>query len=419
MAEPRTGRHLGRRFGLLWSASTLSNVGDGLAFTAFPLLAARLTRDPIAISVVTAAATFPAVVLGLLGGVVVDRLDRRQVLVAANVFCAVVTFGLVAAIGSGHLSVAGLVAFSAAIGAGACVFAIASQTIIPSLVGAGRERLGRANSRIFSSEVLGVQLAGPAVGGALFALSRNVPFALDALSFVASAALIAAISGRYRVVSADDGGPGATSVKSSIREGIAWVVRSPFLRSYTLVVAAGNLAVAAQEAVLVVLAERRLHVGASGFGLLFASFAVGGFAATAMGGRLGRKFHEASVLRAGLALLPVGAILTGAAPDAVVCGVGLAVTSFGVMTLNVAASPLRQAIVPPDMLGRVYSASILLGRAALPLGAVLGGLLASHNRPRLPYLAGAVLLVVVGLAGAPGLSRGTINAARAEAARTP
>jgi MFS family permease len=405
-------RALPGRFRVLFGANVVSNVGDGLAITAFPLLAATLTRDPLSIALVLAAGDLPFALFALFGGVLVDRLDRRRVMVTVNGLLAVAVAALVACTANHVIGVAGVAAFAAAIGVGGCIFAVASQAALPQLVGSvDRHRMSQANGRLFGSQVLGMQLVGPAVGGAVFAAGHQLPFALDAATFAAAAMLIAAIPGRYRPPAAGPPEP----FRAAVAAGVCHVVRSRLLLTITFTFAGANLVVAAEEAVLVVLAERRLGLGSLGYGLLFASLAVGGLAATGAAGHLARRLQEATVFRLGVALLPIGALVTGLAPDAVTCGVGLAATSFGVMTLNVAGGALRQAILPPRLLGRAYAVMTALGKATLPVGAVLGGLLARID-PRVPFLAGAAVALVLVAASLPGLSRRALEAARAAAA---
>lgn len=402
---------LPRRFHLLFGAAVISNLGDGLAVAAFPLMAATLTRDPLSIALVMAAGDLPFAVFALFGGVLADHFDRRQIMVITNLLLALAAAGLVACILDHAIGVAGLAAFSAAIGVGACTFAIASQAALPEVVGGlDRPRLSRANGRLFGSQVLGMQLVGPAVGGAVFAAAHHLPFAVDAASFAAAAVLIALIPGRYRPPA---GQP--QPLRTAITAGVAHVARSRLLRTITIAFAGTNLILAAEESVLVVLAQRRLGLGAAGYGLLFASLAVGGLAATIAAGRMARRWHEATVFRLGFALFPLGALVTGLAPDPVTCGVGLAATSFGVMTLNVTGGALRQAVLPPDLLGRAYSVMTALGKATLPVGAVLGGLVARID-PRAPFLGAAVVAAALLVLAIRGLSPTVVDAARGVAA---
>lgn len=400
--------HLPRPFHLLFGAAVISNLGDGLAVAAFPLLAATLTHDPLSIALVMAAGDLPFAVFGLFGGVLADHLDRRRIMIVANALLAVAATGLVVCILDHAIGVAGLAAFSAAIGVGACTFAIASQAALPDVVGGlDRPRLSRANGRLFGSQVLGMQLVGPAVGGAVFAAAHHLPFLLDAVSFAVGAVLIVAIPGRYRSAPADR----PPALRAAIAAGVTHVARSRLLRTITIAFAGTNLILAAEESVLVVLAQRRLGLGAIGYGLLFSSLAVGGLAATAAAGPLARRWHEASVFRLGFALFPLGALATGLAPDPVTCGVGLAATSFGVMTLNVTGGALRQAVLPPNLMGRAYSVMTALGKATLPVGAVLGGL-AARISPRAPFLGAAVVAAGLLVLALRGLSRTVIDTAR-------
>jgi MFS family permease len=404
---------LGRGFALLLSASSVSTVGNGLAAAAFPLLATRLTSDPFLVSVVMAAGTLPWLVFGLLSGAIVDRTDRRVLMWRTDAARAVIVGGLVVTVATGGIDIWALALFAAAIGVGTTLFDNASQAMVPALVGVDDEPLGRANARLYGSEVVGEQFAGPALGGLCFAAAESLPFALDAVTFALSAALVAGVSGRYRptVAASGDGIPG--SFRRAVAEGVTWLARHHFLRALMVAIGATNLAIAMGEAVLVLLAERRFGVDAAGYGVLLATLAVGGFTASAVVSALTRRWHRSVVLRGSLVLLPAGILLAGLAPDAYICGVGLAVVSFAAVLFSVAAVSLRQALIPDALMGRVVSVFRVVGMGATPVGALLGGLVARLVGLRAPYVVAAVLIAAVAVLTWPLLSRRSLDHQRA------
>ncbi len=402
----RDRRGLGRSFGLLLSASAVSTIGNGLAIAAFPLLATRLTTRPLLVSVVTAAGTAPWLLFGLLGGAVIDRSDRRRVMWVTDGVRTLVVGGLALAVIQGAVQIWSLALFAAAIGVGTTLFDGASQAMVPALVGTGDVRLGRANARLYGAEVVGEQFAGPALGGVCFALATSLPFALDAVSFAASAALVASLPGRYRAAApVDDGDPAAEPgrpggaeqipLRRAVAEGIAWLAHHPFLRSLALAIGATNLALGMAEAVLVLLAERRFGVHARGYGLLLATMAVGGVAASLTATPLARRLGRSGVLRSSLVVLAGGILLAGLAPDAAICAVGLALLSFAAVLFSVVAVSLRQALIPDAMMGRVVSAFRVVGMGASPVGALVGGAVAAVGGLRSAFVVGAVVTAVV------------------------
>jgi MFS family permease len=152
--------------------------GDGVRLAAFPLLAAQLTRSPTAVAAVTAAQSLPWLLIGAGVGVLVDRTDRRRLMVIVDVTRAVFIVGLAAAVltHSAGLALIYLTAFTT--GVGSALRYTAAVTCIPRLVDSAD--LDRANARVIAGRIVGNELAGPAAGGWLFGLAAVLPFAVNA-----------------------------------------------------------------------------------------------------------------------------------------------------------------------------------------------------------------------------------------------
>jgi MFS family permease len=383
---------LGWRFNLLLGASAISAIGDGVAFTAFPLLAVHLTRSAVAISSVTAAGIAPWIIAGPVSGAVVDRMDRRRLMWVADL----ARFGILGALAicvlTGSIDLGLLLISAAAVCIGSTFFDPASQAIVPELVEADPERLAAASSRTFGVELLGQQLTGRAAGGALFAFSQVLPFALDSGTFLVSAALIASIPGRYRPRNEGSAAPDAISLSRSIAEGARWLLDNRLLRSLTALVGVINFVFGASEAVLVILAKNRLGLGPTGYGLLLTGMAVGGLCGSVVCGAVTRRWHASDVFRGSILLMAVGTAVVGVAPEAIACGAGLAMTSFAVMLFNVTGMPLRQLLVPDRMRGRVMAAYRIVALGMAGLGALAGGTVVSAYGVEDMYVGGAFLI---------------------------
>src|SRR5215207_9530475 len=213
----RTG--LGRNFGKLWAAASVSTVGDGISLTAGPLLAATLTRDPLQIGVVGAAAFLPWVLVGLVSGALVDRLDRRRLMWTVDLARAAVLAGIAAAVLAGWASIPLLAAGAFLLGVGQTLFDSAAQAAIPTIVGREPDQLATANGRLLGAQTVSQQFVGPPAGGVLFTLAPWLPYATDAASFLGSSLLIARIRGRFAV---ERTGP-ATSLRTDIAAGLRWL----------------------------------------------------------------------------------------------------------------------------------------------------------------------------------------------------
>jgi hypothetical protein len=227
---------LGAEYRKLWAASAVSNLGDGITLVAGPLLAASLTRDPALVAGLTVAQRLPWLLFSLLSGALVDRFDRRRLMAAVDLFRTVVVGVLGVAVVSGWASLPLTYVAFFLLGTAETRFANASIAIMPAVV--PKERLERANGRLFAAELSANQFAGPPVGGALFAVAAALPFLVDAGTFAASAALLLALRGRFRVAPAE--GPAGTTIAAEIAEGLAWLLRHRLLLVLAIMLGPGT-----------------------------------------------------------------------------------------------------------------------------------------------------------------------------------
>ncbi|MFD7683398.1 MFS transporter, partial [Streptomyces sp. NPDC060187] len=166
---------LGSSFNKVWVAAIASSWGDGVQMAALPLLAVQLTTDPLLIGAVGAIGTLPWFLLGLPAGALVDRWDRRKVMLRADLVRFTILALLTLAVLTDHATITLLIAAGFALGCGDIFFDISAQAVLPVVV-TGDQALIRANSRISAAQINGEQLAGPPIGGVLFSLSHSLPF---------------------------------------------------------------------------------------------------------------------------------------------------------------------------------------------------------------------------------------------------
>ncbi|HEV3464714.1 MAG TPA: MFS transporter [Actinomycetota bacterium] len=423
------GRGLGGSYRRLWTASAVSTLGDGMYLAALPLLAATLTRDPLAVSVVTFAGWLPWLLFALPAGALVDRLDRRRVMWTVDAARAVVVGALTAAVLAGWASIPLLAAAGFLVGAGQTLFENAAQAMVVAVVGRDPRRLERANGQLVASLTVGQQLAGPPLGSAAFAMATWVPFLADAVSFGASASLVAAIKGRFRVEDAPAPRgpaphlpaelPARRSLWAEIGEGLRFLVGHRLLRAAVLLVSASNLAFMAGEAVLVLFATEELGLGSRGYGLLLAAVAVGGLPGSLLAARVGGRVPPGRLIVGGVLAGAVVMAGFGLATDPWLAAAAYAATGAVWGVWNVTLLSLRQAIVPDRLMGRVVGAIRLVGFGSIPIGALLGGVAARTLGLRAPFLLGAAVLAVAALAAAPVVTTPAIEAARSEAGAGP
>jgi MFS family permease len=410
LGAPLRTRGLGPGFAKLWAANLVSNLGDGVTLVAGPLLAASLTRDPRLVAGLAVAQRLPWLLFSLLSGALVDRWDRRRVMVSVDAARAVAVglLGVAVLLDLASLPLLYVVFF--ALGTAETLFDNAAISILPSVVPA--EQLPRANGRLLSAQMVANELVAPPLGGLLFATAAAVPFLLDAGTFAAAAALVAAIGGRFRV----ERPPGqATTLRAEIAEGVRWLLGHRLLRLLAAAIALMNLTLSATLSISVLYAQERLGLGSVGYGLLLATVAVGGIAAGTVAERLVGWLGPATTMRLGLVIESSTHLVLALARSPLLVGAVFALFGFHAMTWSVISVSLRQELAPARLLGRVNSAYALFGFGSLSLGAVAGGLLAARYGLTAPFWCSFAAMTALTIACWPVLTSRAIAEARAAA----
>lgn len=409
---PQPKAPLPKAFRRVWAAASVSSFGDGVYLTALPLLAASLTRDPLLLSVISAAALLPWLLFGLLGGALVDRWDRRNTMWLTDAGRAVLLLAAVAGAATGWLSVPLLIVLAFLLGIGQILFDTAATAYVPELLGRDPALLKRANSRLRGSVDVLDGFVGPPAGSFLFTLGRTIPLVVDAVSFVFSSLVI-----RSLPASAPRPRPAGGSLLKEAAAGAGYLLRTPLLLGLSLRPALGNFAFSAGTAVFVLFAQEELHLGATGFGLLLTCEAVGGFLGSMLSGRISDRLGTGGALILTAVMLTVAQTSIGLTDSAVLVGVALAVRAAALSGTIVLSGSVRQAIVPDELMGRVAAASRLMAMGVAPLGALLGGWLALASGLRAHYLMGAVFLGASTLISLTMTSNRKVEAALAAAER--
>ncbi|PYC67779.1 MFS transporter [Micromonospora arborensis] len=391
------GAGLGPAFGRLWAATTLSALGSGLATVAAPLFVASRTDDPLVVAGASAVAWLPWLLFALPGGVLVDRMDRRRLMIVIDLVRVVALAVLATAILSGQGGVALLFAVLFLVNTGEIVFRAASQAMVPVVV--PRHRLERANGWLSGGATLmHSMLAGP-LGGFLFALSAGSPFLVNAVTYALSAVLVALIGGDFRAAADDDThARRPRSMGGEMVEGLRWLANQPLLRTMAVLIGLLNVTLTAALAVLVLLAGERLGLGSVGYGLLFTCMATGGVLGALLGDRIIARISATWTIRIGL-LVEAGLHLALAASRSTIV-VGFALFAFSVHggLWNIVSNSLRQRLTPPYLQGRVASTNLFVAAGGNCVGALLGGLLAARFGITAPYWVG--LVVAIGVSAA-------------------
>ena len=380
---------LGPSFRRLWAASALSNVADGVFQVALPLLAVTITRQPALVAGVAVAQRLPWLVMALPAGALADRLDRRRTMVRVDLLRMAVMGGLAAAVSLDMATMPVLYAAALVLGVGETLFDTAAQSILPAVV--GRDELSSANGRLQAVELAMNQFLGPPLGGVLAGAVLWTAFATSAAAYLVAALFLTSMVGAFRP---ERFGP-TRSMRMDIAEGLRFVWRNRILRTLAVMLGVSNLALQMDLAVFVLFAVEPGPLGLSkaGYGILLASVAVGGVAATGVAARLERAVGRARCLVGAVvvfgASLATPAATTGLVANfAAFMAAGVAMVVWNVITVS-----LRQRITPDHLLGRMNSAYRLVGWGTMPVGAALGGLIAESAGLRPTFVVAALLHV--------------------------
>jgi MFS family permease len=401
---------LGVNFRKLWMATGISSLGDGIRETVIPLLAASITRDPLAVAMITLAGGLPWLIFSLISGVLVDRLDRKRLMWRVDAFRAAVMCGLGVTVVTGWARLPLLAVVAFLIGTGETLFQNAWLAILPSVV--AKDQLERANSRLYSAEIVSRQFSGPPIGSFLFADAVTLPFFLDAASFALSFILILSLRGSFRARGVDPG-TDRPSMRSEIWEGLHWLWHQRLLRTLALMLGVWNLLGTASLAIFVLYALEILHVQTAAYGVLLTTFAAGSLLGSFVARRVGARLGTGTTLLSCVALGGLSAGVLGVTSSAFVAGTMMALEGAVGVVWNILTISLRQAIIPDRLLGRVSSVYRLVGLGAAPIGALLGGVLARSFGLRFPFLLTSGCLALMAVVAIPILGNESVEAARA------
>jgi predicted MFS family arabinose efflux permease len=356
-----------------------------------PLLVASQTHNPSLVALALLLQRLPWLLFGLVGGAVADRFDRGRISASVELARAAVLLVLSAAILTGSVDIAVVLGALFVLGTAEVFSDTASTAMLPSLV--SRDDLILANSRVLTGVVTLNQLAGPALGAALFATGTALPFLGQAVLFGVGAVLISQIALPVRPPTAV-----TARLRTEVLEGCRWAIRHPGVRTLVLTIFIFNITFGAAWSVLVLYAEERLHLGAIGFGLLTTASAVGGVAGNLGYGWLIRRVSLGNIMRVGLIIETLTHLALALSSEPAVALPIMAVFGAHAFVWGSTSVTVRQRAVPELLQGRVSSVNSLGVYGGLVIGAALGGPIASHFGVTGPFwfgFAGSGVFVVI------------------------
>ncbi|WP_051808648.1 MFS transporter [Actinoplanes subtropicus] len=384
-------------FVALWSGQVVSALGTRISATAMPLLVLATTGSPADAGLVGAAGTAPFLLAHLPAGPLVDRWNRRRILLTSEVAAGLALATVPVAMAFNVLTVAHLAVVAFVQGLCAVFFGLAETAALPRIVPAALLPTALAQNE---TRGRGAALAGGPLGGLLFGLDRVLPFLADAVSYAVAAIALLFVR---KDLQEEPTAPAEPLWRATVA-GLRWIWRHPLIRAAILLVAASNLVFQALVLVIVVLAQRH-GATAGSIGAMLGIYSGGGLAGALAASRAYRYVSPRTVIIginwSWAALLPLFLCTT----DPLLIGAIGAATAFIGPLWNVVIGSYAALLVPNDLQGRVKGAAMTLSWGVMPIGSLGAGLLLTTVGPTgaVLVLAAIMLATAVGATVSPAV----------------
>jgi len=336
--------------------------------TAFPLLAALLTRDPVLISGITISTKLPWLLFSLFTGAISDRMDRRKLMIGADATRCIIVGILAALIATDQATIWILYACSFLLGTCETLHTNCAQAIIPALV--KQDQLIEANARFTSAQVTSAQFVGPSLGVVLFNASSVLPFAADAITF-----------------------------RDDMLDGIRFLRDNLVLRRLTFILTLLNFFYFAAAALLVLYTTDILNSGKITFTALSVGAAVGTVASRFIVTRLSITMNATQTILLSLWVWAISSIGIAFTSNRYIAIASYILLGVGNGLWTIINTTLRQQITPDRMLGRMNAAFRTISWGVVPFGAAFGGLTARYLGLRGPFIIFALVMIACAVFG--------------------
>jgi MFS family permease len=380
---------LNRDYMLLWSGQVISSMGTQVSQLAFPLLILFLTHSPALAGLLGALRALPYLIFSLPAGALIDRWDRKRVMMLCDTGRVICMASIPAAYIIGRLTIVQLFLVSLVEGTLFVFFNIAEVACLPRVV--TKEQLPAANAQNLATDGI-TSLAGPPLGGALYSLSYTLPFLADAISYVASVVSLSFIRTKFQAERV----AAPRKLWVEIKEGLVWLWRNPIIRFMAILTGGFNLIGAGGLLVIIVLAQH-MHATPFTIGLIFAIGGAGGILGAIIAPSLQKRLSFGQAIISTTWIFALSTLLYVIAPNPLVLGLITSLTYITSPLYNVASLSYRLTLIPDELQGRVNSAFRLIAFCGQPIGlAITGFLLESISAiPTILIMAAGYLLLAI------------------------
>jgi MFS family permease len=374
-----------RDFKVLLASQGISSLGDGVSFTALPLLVLALTGSGFAMGIVGALQTLPDLFLGMVAGAIADRSDRKRMMFLADLGRAGLTATIPISVALGGPTMAVILLVAAPMSILRSFFLAGYTASVPALV--GRSQVGQANSYFEAIYSIGY-IVGPAIAGVLAATIGPGPtLAIDAVSFALSALGLFFVR---RDLRARVERPRRRLV-TEIREGIDFIAANSTLRTVILFWGATSILLAPLVTALAVHVTRDLGDPSWVLGLILASYGVGTVLGSLLAARRIRRGRVAEILLGGNLVIGLGLVVLAVSIEIPIQVAAAFVAGIAQSMVLVTYITLRTAYSPDDLLGRIGSTARTISLGLQPVGLLVGGAL-------IDLTSGSETIAIIGVA---------------------
>jgi MFS family permease len=387
---------LGKDFSRIWSASLITNLVDGVLRLSAPLLAVSLTQDPVLIGLLTALGLLPWLFFAIPIGALVDRIDKRRALVIGNLARALLALFVAFSVSQDFINIWILLGCVFVFGICEVLVDTTAQSVLPRIL--DKSNFERGNSRLQISEVIVAQFAGSPLSGFLYAIAIALPFYFSTTGFFMAAVLLAIFPFQKDVnpVHEDDSGKERLGLIGDIKFALSYLYEDKRLFSIVVITTSIGFFYSLSNAIAPLFVLKELNVAPAYFGVVLAIQGVGALAGSVLAPIASTKLGRGKALALNLFLASLMIVFTGLAPNVVVFVAISVVIGFTISVWNILLMSLYQSLIPAHLYGRIHGARRTLVWGLMPIGSVIGGVIARGGL-RLPFLIGGAIATAISI----------------------
>ena len=385
---------LGHDFSRIWSASLITNLVDGVLRLAAPLLAVSLTEDPILIGALTALGLLPWLFFAIPIGAIVDRVDRRKALVLGNSLRAVIALFIAFAVSQDFINIWLLLIAVFFFGICEVLVDTTAQAVLPQIL--DKSNYERGNSRLQISEVIVSQFAGAPLSGLLYAVSIALPFFFSTTGFILAGLLILLFpfEREINVRKEGDAGQAKLGLKGDIKFALNYLYQDKQIFSIVVITTLLGFFYSLSNAIAPLFILKELNVSPALFGVVLAIQGVGALAGSIAAPMVSKYLGRGKALAINVFFASLLVIFIGLSPNAYFFVAVSVLIGFTISVWNILLMSLYQSLIPPELYGRIHGARRTIVWGLMPIGALLGGVIARGGL-RLPFLIGGSIATLI------------------------